>query len=91
MIRFVDITAAYYGLDGDDKEDDDTYPHMCAFMDTITNTFIQDDTGQHIFESMEDIESVQAESSGGFKTLSERCKRLVPKGFFTGFRATEKC
>jgi len=87
MIRFVDITAAYYGLDGDDKEDDDTLPHMCAFIDTINGQFIKSGRGgTHTFESMEDIESIPGGTSGGCRTLSERCKRLVPYGFFSRAR-----
>jgi len=71
MIRFVDLTP-YYWFDESGPEN----TPMCAFMDTITNRFVLTRLGDHTFESMEDVDSLEP------KEFAERCRRLVPQGFF---------
>lgn len=73
MIRFIDITRDYFALD-----DDDTLIDMplCSFINTVNDYFIQDDGGSHVFHDFDDIESIANMDH------RQRCKNLVPTGFF---------
>lgn len=66
MIRFVDLTEAYWTDGG---------PPVCAFLDTRTNRFIGDDCGVHVFSDVAEMEYI----IGG---MASRCLALVPDRFF---------
>jgi hypothetical protein len=66
MIRFVDLTEAYWTNGG---------PPCCAFLDTRTDRFVKHDDG-HVFCDVEDFGGVDDMSLAG------RCRALVPDGFF---------
>jgi hypothetical protein len=65
MIRFVDLTSSYW-VDGDG-------PPCCAFLNTVSDTFIALADGTHVFDNLGDVR----------KILGERGVALVPDGFFT--------
>ena len=66
MIRFVDLTPFYWTLGG---------KPCCAFLSTVTDTFIVNDLGGHTFDGPEDIETIDPEDR-------VRCAALVPTGFW---------
>jgi hypothetical protein len=66
MIRFVDLTPYYWA--SDDPED---CSPMCAFIDTVTDQFLDNELGCHNFSSEEEV-----------AFLGERAHALVPKDFF---------
>ena len=68
MYRFVDITEAYFAGPCDMK--------LCAFIDTVSDTFIASRRGIEIFHSAKEI---CAELSG---SEAERCLSVVPAGFW---------
>lgn len=71
MIRFVDLSDDYW------FDPEDGTP-LCAFIDTITDTFVDND-GRHIFDSLEEIKS---------HSLSQRLEALTPEGFFEDEQGT---
>lgn len=74
MIRFVDLTDAYWTCP--DPED----PHpICAFLDTITDRFIENAAGSHTCSDMEDVLTLGMSKPGD---LGKRCAGLLPPGFF---------
>ena len=62
MIRFVDLTQVYW-LDPDGGKP------VCAFLDTVTDKFIENMDGTHLFTELYELET-------------SRLFRLVPTGFF---------
>ena len=76
MIRFIDITMGYYALDDDDTLVDMLILPLCSFINTVTDKYIENDSGQHTFNDFDDIESIADANYRG------RCKGLVPDGFF---------
>lgn len=72
MIRFVDLTPWYWASD----EPEDTSP-CCAFICTVTDLFISHDGG-HVFDCPEDVDAI------GDPRFRERCRALVPDGFWEG-------
>ena len=72
MIRFIDLTQDYFCLD-ETCDQGDVLP-ICAFADTVTNTFVGD-TDQ-IFSAVPDSYDI------GDSKMLERCLRLIPDGFF---------
>ena len=82
MIRFVDLTDFYWVLTrAEDKEMSakDGGPScvspVCAFVDTMTDTFVATPEGVHVFFGADDVQSIDGE-------LAARCTRLVPPGFW---------
>lgn len=72
MIRFVDVTCAYWGEDAEA----DLLPGMgpqCAFIDTVTDTFVTFD-GAQVFGADDEIPR---------DAFGNRCRGLVPHGFWT--------
>ncbi len=63
MIRFVDLTAFYWA--------DDHGPPCCAFLDTVTDRFVESELGDHTFDTLEEVQA-----------LGPRFVALVPDGFF---------
>jgi hypothetical protein len=76
MIRFVDLRRWYY------LEDDG--PPVCAFIDTITDTFICG-SGGPIFSEESDLPEVR--STGDH---ADRMRRLVPDGFWAAVPAPKE-
>jgi hypothetical protein len=72
MIRFIDLTEDYFCLDSSTTPED-VVP-VCAFADTITNTFVGD--SNQIFYDIPDLEDISN------KALQSRCISLIPDGFF---------
>lgn len=72
MIRFVDLTEAYW------TDPEETTP-MCAFLDTTTNRFVENDLGMHVCSDLDDVQSL-----GENGQLGKRCAGLMPPGFFGG-------
>lgn len=70
MIRFVDLTDAYW-------TDPNERTPLCAFLHTANNRFIENDLLSHVCADMEDVCSM---GEGG--CYGERCTGLVPSGFF---------
>ncbi len=64
MIRFVDLTLAYWTEEG---------PPCCAFLDTVTDRFVEVD-GVHVFFDLDEVRRL------GNRT--ERFVGLIPDGFF---------
>jgi hypothetical protein len=64
MIRFVDLTPFYWHESTCGKP-------ICAFIDTVTDRFVENDLGCHDFCSLREVEQ-----------LGERFTRLLPAGFF---------
>ena len=75
MIRFIDLTPFYYA------DTDDSSPPVCAFVDTTTDRFLMAD-GEHVFSSSSEIDNIENH------VIRERCRRLVPVGFWN--RAEEE-
>lgn len=71
MLRFVDLTEAYW------TDPEDGGP-CCAFLSTVTDSFITFDLGGHVFSDMRDLHGIEDE---GIRT---RCIALLPDGFFGG-------
>jgi hypothetical protein len=67
MIRFVDLTPFYWTLGGSP---------ICAFLSTVTNKFITDNTGSHTFDSAADVGTIPDPETRA------RCAGLVPRGFW---------
>lgn len=67
MIRFVNLTEAYWG---DSVEGD---APLCAFLDTVNDSFLKSVDGGHVFNDRAEV----AEHADGKRLL-----RLVPDGFF---------
>ena len=67
MIRFVDLTPFYWTLGG---------KPCCAFLDTVTDTFINADYSEHTFDSALDVDCILDPE------LRARCAGLVPAGFW---------
>ena len=63
MYRFVDLTAAQGGL------------ASCAFLSTVTDTFVRAGNGLQTFDDLEDFDGV---------VDGERLRRLVPADFVFG-------
>lgn len=80
MIRFVDLTNAYWTF----PEDPECGRPICAFLDTITDRFIENAAGSHTCSDMEDVLSLGMTKPGD---LGERCAGLLPSGFFGGGKA----
>jgi hypothetical protein len=72
MIRFVDLTQAYRTHPEDPKNPPKP---VCAFLDTVMDMFIAWDDGTHIFTGLDDLAYVN-------DYVRERCRALVPNGFF---------
>jgi len=70
MIRFVDLTNVYW------TDHEETAP-MCAFLDTVTNRFIENDTGSHVCVDLNDVRGL-----GNNGKLGTRCLQLLPPQFF---------
>ena len=70
MIRFVDLTGED---EGDPPGVFGKRVRSCAFLDTVTDTFVQAADGCHVFRCFEDF----PEGATG-----DRCQFLVPPGFF---------
>lgn len=70
MIRFVDVSAAYFGCD----EGEPAPMPICAFVSTVSDRFVEDADGEHLFHGMDEVLEIPEEG--------ERCARLVPDGFF---------
>lgn len=68
MIRFVDLTAAYWGPAVDPTP-------CCAFIDTVTDRFIEGPMGP-IFDGPEEVTEIAPAD------LALRCIELVPERFF---------
>lgn len=75
MIRFVDLTNAYWTF----PEDPECSKPICAFLDTITDRFVLNACGNHTCSDMEDVLSLGMTEPGD---LGQRCAGLVPSGFF---------
>lgn len=71
MLRFVDLTEAYW------TEPEDGRP-CCAFLNTVTDSFVTNDFGCHVFNDMQDLDGIE---NAGHR---ERCIALLPDGFFGG-------
>ncbi len=69
MIRFVDLTRAYYAIDADKPATG--YPSICAFINTVSDTFVYARNGDTIFNSEKEVAE-----------LGERYLRVTPKGFW---------
>lgn len=69
MIRFVDLTPFYW------VDEHPSNKPICAFIDTVTDRFIENDMGCHDFDSAEDVEALGP-------VLGPRCAGLVPHGFW---------
>ena len=67
MIRFVDLTSAYWCGDSDSP--------CCAFLSTVTDRFVEVD-GCEVFHGPEDLEALED------KAFAKRLKALVPEGFW---------
>ncbi len=65
MLRFVDLTSAYWLDEG---------PPCCAFINTVTDTFI-DCGGSHTVDGADELALIDP-------AYRDRCIRLVPDGFF---------
>jgi hypothetical protein len=75
MIRFLDLTKDYFALSEQAYQIGKAeYPSICAFIDTVTDTFL---IGADAAMTFSDMQSVR-EMPG----IGERCARLVPKDFF---------
>lgn len=68
MIRFVDLSAAYWL----DENSGTTWP-CCAFVSTISDTFIENNDGTHVFGGLYDFPDNE---------LGRRLLALVPEHFF---------
>lgn len=66
MIRFVDLTEAYWTDGG---------PPCCAFLNTIDDRFLESPSGGHTFDSPEDVNDLPS-------AFRDRCASLVPEGFW---------
>jgi len=66
MIRFVNLTEAYYG----DPEDS---LHICAFISTSGDKFLQTMDGTHTFDDLASIKE---------HPKAQRMLSLLPRGFF---------
>lgn len=73
MIRFIDITQAYYAVHLDDPR----LPNLsiCIFINTTDSRCLTTDGNQHTFCCLADVETMP-------EKYRERCLRLVPEGFF---------
>ena len=71
MIRFVDMTEAYWG---GDEEPVRSHP-CCAFINTVNDRFIDVD-GSHMFDGDADIGLLAP-------PLAARLRMLVPEGFWS--------
>lgn len=71
MLRFVDLTEAYW------VDPEDGGP-CCAFLDTVTDSFVTFDLGGHVFSEMRDLHGIEDDG------IRERCIALLPDGFFGG-------
>jgi len=71
MIRFVDLTAAYW------THHDHGGP-CCAFLNTTTDTFVEGELG-YVFDSLAEVQAI---SDIRIPDVGERCAALVPDGFF---------
>lgn len=69
MIRFVDLSDAYWGGDGTNARE----RPCCAFLDTITDRFVENSTG-HVFSAPDDFNDLPS--------MRVRLYGLVPPGFF---------
>jgi len=72
MLRFVDLTEAYWGGDPENMRAHPT----CAFLSTALDCFVDND-GAHTFDSLAEVEAA----------LGDRGLALVPPGFFDGTRS----
>lgn len=73
MIRFVDLTEAYWT--------DPEFGHpVCAFLSTNNDKFLKTDMNCHTFSDIYDINS---------HPEAERLFRLMPRGFFERIKVTE--
>lgn len=69
MLRFIDISAAYYGCDPDE-----TPPSRCAMIvDTRTDKALHNRVGNHVLNDLNDVAEAAGEWGVG----------LVPDGFFS--------
>ena len=68
MIRFVDLTEAYW-------TDPSCGTPVCAFLNTVTDEFLTNVSGGHTFTDLDDF-------TGLSKDLVKRCLGLVPGGFW---------
>lgn len=66
MIRFIDLTEAYWTYGG---------APCCAFLDTTTDEFIPSSAGQ-VFDFPEEVNGIKDPD------LRARCVALVPAGFW---------
>ena len=80
MIRFVDLTEAYWAGDEENMRESP----CCAFLDTVTDRFVREDTGGHVYFSDEDIGYIEVEAfeRGEIGNLIDRCRALGPGGFW---------
>jgi hypothetical protein len=67
MLRFVDISEAYWC-----DEDDARESPCCMIINTVNDTALANDTGNHVLTDMLDVQE-----AGG-----DRAMALVPDGFF---------
>ena len=68
MIRFIDLTEEYW-------TDPEFGRPICAFLDTITDRFVENDCGQMTFTDYDDIAYAKYDDK-------RRLAMLVPPGFF---------
>jgi len=66
VIRFVDLTAAYWLEEG---------KPLCAFLNTVTDCFLENVEICHTFNCLEDVQALPI-------SHRERCLALIPEGFF---------
>ena len=66
MIRFVDLSKSYWTTGSSP---------CCAFLETVTDTFIRNTLdGSHVFSERDDVEHASYEP--------QRCAALIPNGFW---------
>lgn len=66
MIRFVDLSEAYW-------TDPSVGKPICAFLDTVTDTFLKTEDGSQTFFGWDDVDSHKQ---------SQRLRSLMPSDFF---------
>lgn len=82
MIRFVDLRDAYWGGDEENMQKNP----CCAFLNTVNDQFVTEDTGGHVFFGEEDLKYIVAVPGDEYversTELRERCRGHVPEGFW---------